>query len=148
MNAEMYETVWTGATWRNYPAPQIAQEPPSERGTSRMMVLRRAGGRLEHRNVADLPEYLRDGDLLILKDTRVFPARVQGVWRDTAGALELLLLEPQPLPQGVENTALGAQVPSTPEPATWGAIAMTLSVLCVVARRRRHAAVRAHRYTS
>ncbi len=85
------------------PPELIAQEPPSERGTSRMMVLRRAGGRLEHRNVADLPEYLKDGDLLILNDTRVFPARVQGVWRDTAGALELLLLEPQPLPQGVDG---------------------------------------------
>lgn len=36
MNAEMYETVWTGATWRNYPAPQIAQEPPSKMGPSRV----------------------------------------------------------------------------------------------------------------
>ena len=86
----------------NYDLPPelIAQEPPAERGTSRMMVLHRGDGRLEHRSVADLPEYLRADDLLVLNDTRVFPARIQGVWADTAGALELLLLEPQPLPAG------------------------------------------------
>ncbi len=82
----------------NYDLPQalIAQEPPAERGTSRMMVLHRADGALEHRCVADLPDYLTADDLLILNDTRVFPARLQGVWADTRGALELLLLEPVP----------------------------------------------------
>jgi len=54
--------------------------------------------------------------------------------------------QPSPLPQGVENTALGAEVPSTPEPATWGAIAVTLSVLAMLATRRRRA--RAHHFTS
>jgi S-adenosylmethionine:tRNA ribosyltransferase-isomerase len=82
----------------DYDLPQelIAQEPPAERGTSRMMVVHRGEGRLEHRRVSDLPEYLTAGDLLVLNDTRVFPARVQGVWADTRGALELLLLEPLP----------------------------------------------------
>jgi Ca-activated chloride channel family protein len=56
--------------------------------------------------------------------------------------------QPSPLPEGVENTALGTEVPSTPEPETWGAIAMTLSVLCMVATRRRRAQARAHHYTS
>ena len=82
------------------PPELIAQEPPAERGTSRMLVLHRADGRLEHRTVADLPDYLRAEDLLVLNDTRVFPARVQGVWTDTRGALELLLLDPLPLPPG------------------------------------------------
>ena len=54
--------------------------------------------------------------------------------------------QPSPLPQGVENTALGAEVPSTPEPATWGAIAVTLSVLAMLATRRRRA--RHHHLTS
>jgi S-adenosylmethionine:tRNA ribosyltransferase-isomerase len=71
----------------------IAQEPPAERGTSRMMVLHRADGRLEHRTVAALPEYLRAGDLLVLNDTKVFPARIFGKWLDTGGTLELLLIE-------------------------------------------------------
>ena len=82
------------------PPELIAQEPPAERGLSRMMVLHRADGRLEHRRVTDLPEYLTADDVLILNDTRVFPARLQGVWADTLGALELLLLEQLPLPAG------------------------------------------------
>ncbi|OHC68293.1 MAG: trypsin [Rhodocyclales bacterium GWA2_65_20] len=58
------------------------------------------------------------------------------------------LNQPSPLPQGVENSALGAEVPSTPEPATWGAMLMTLSVLAMLAHRRRRAQNRAHHYTS
>ena len=85
------------------PAELIAQEPPAERGTSRMMVLHRADGCLEHRQVTDLPEYLTADDVLVLNDTRVFPARLKGVWSDTRGALELLLLEPLPLPAGVSG---------------------------------------------
>ncbi len=54
--------------------------------------------------------------------------------------------QPSPLPQGVENTALGAEVPSTPEPATWGAIFVTLSVLAMLSTRRRRA--RNHHLTS
>ena len=88
----------------DYELPQelIAQEPPAERGTSRMMVLHRADGRIDHRRVTDLPEYLTADDLLVLNDTRVFPARLQGQWADTQGALELLLLEPLPIGDGVE----------------------------------------------
>lgn len=76
------------------PPERIAQEPLAERGASRMMVLHRDSGAWEHREVADLPACLRPGDLLILNDTRVFPARILGVWSDTGGAVELLLLEP------------------------------------------------------
>ena len=86
------------------PVELIAQEPPAQRGTSRMMVLHRVDGRLEHRGVADLPGYLTAGDLLILNDTRVFPARLQGVWIDTDGVLELLLVEPLSVPQEAEKT--------------------------------------------
>jgi len=86
----------------NYDLPRelIAQEPPAVRGTSRMMVLHRSDGRIEHRHVTDLPEYLTADDLLVLNDTRVFPARIQGTWADTPGGLELLLLEPLPVPEG------------------------------------------------
>lgn len=87
----------------NYDLPRelIAQEPPAVRGTSRMMVLHRSDGSIEHRCVTDLPDYLTADDLLVLNDTRVFPARIQGTWTDTAGGLELLLLEPLPVPAGV-----------------------------------------------
>ena len=78
----------------NLPPELIAQEPPVERTAARMLVLTRATGAWEHRTVADLPAYLRAGDLLVLNNTRVFPARLLGVWDDTGGAVELLLLEP------------------------------------------------------
>ncbi len=76
----------------NLPEERIAQVPPEVRGTSRMMVIDRAKEGLEHRMVTDITDYLRAGDLLILNNTRVFPARILGTWEDTAGAAELLLL--------------------------------------------------------
>lgn len=76
------------------PAELIAQQPPATRTASRMLVLDRAGEGVTHRVFADLPAYLRPGDLLVLNDTRVFPARLRGAWADTGGQVELLLLEP------------------------------------------------------
>jgi Ca-activated chloride channel family protein len=73
---------------------------------------------------------------------------VDQVVRNKAPADSASVNQPLPLPEGVENSALGAEVPSTPEPATWGAIAVTLSVLAMVAYRRRRAAARAHHYTA
>jgi Ca-activated chloride channel family protein len=70
------------------------------------------------------------------------------VVRNKAPADSTSVSQPLPLPEGVENSALGAEVPSTPEPATWGAIAVTLSVLAMLAYRRRRATARAHHYTA
>ncbi len=94
----------TSAFDYDLPPDLIAQEPPAARGASRMMVLHASDGRIEHRRVTDLPAYLGAGDLLVLNDTRVFPARLQGSWTDTRGALELLLLEPCPVPEGAVFT--------------------------------------------
>lgn len=85
------------------PPELIAQEPPEARGASRMMVVHRATGDLEHRQVSDLPDYLAAGDVLVLNDTRVFPARLRGVWADTRGGLELLLIEPLPAGEGAAD---------------------------------------------
>jgi Ca-activated chloride channel family protein len=71
---------------------------------------------------------------------------VDQVVRNLAPADSTSVNQPSPLPQGVENTALGAEVPSTPEPATWGAMLVTLSVLAMLATRRRRA--RSHHLTS
>lgn len=73
---------------------------------------------------------------------------VDQVVRNKAPAESTSVNQPLPLPQGVENSALGAEVPSTPEPATWGAMLVTLSVLAMLAYRRRRAHMRAHHYTS
>ncbi len=75
------------------PPELIAQEPLAERSASRMLVLDRETGGIEHRHVTDLPGYLRAGDLLVVNDTRVVPARVFGRRHDTGGRVELLLLE-------------------------------------------------------
>jgi S-adenosylmethionine:tRNA ribosyltransferase-isomerase len=70
----------------------IAQTPPSERGTSRLLVLDRGIGALTHTTISELPALLRRGDLMIVNNTRVFPARLIG-WREpSGGAVEWLLL--------------------------------------------------------
>ena len=76
------------------PRELIAQQPLAERDASRLLVLPRAGGPLEHRSVRDLPSLLRPGDLLVLNDARVIPARLHGRKAGTGGAVELLLVEP------------------------------------------------------
>ena len=83
-----------------YPLPRdlIAQTPVEPRDHSRLLVLRRDDGLLEHRRFYNLPEYLRAGDLLVFNDSRVIPARLRGRRADTGGKVELLLvrrLEPQ-----------------------------------------------------
>ena len=75
------------------PADLIAQEPAPERDAARLLVLDRASGRIEHRTFADVPEYLRPGDVLVLNDTRVMPARLFGVF-DDGKSVEVLLVRP------------------------------------------------------
>jgi len=75
------------------PADLIAQEPAAERDASRLLVMDRAGGGVEHRTFLDIPEYLRAGDVLVLNDTRVLPARLFGVF-DTGKSVEALLVRP------------------------------------------------------
>jgi S-adenosylmethionine:tRNA ribosyltransferase-isomerase len=77
------------------PLERIAQEPAARRDASRLLVLRRAGGALEHRAFRDLPGLLRPGDLLVLNDAAVFPARLD-LRRATGGRFDALLLEPLP----------------------------------------------------
>jgi S-adenosylmethionine:tRNA ribosyltransferase-isomerase len=76
------------------PDALIAQEPPAERGGSRLLVLNRDTGAIAHRKFSALPEFLRAGDLLVLNNTRVFPARLLGHRVPSGGAVECLLLAP------------------------------------------------------
>ncbi len=78
------------------PADRIAQQPLPERDTSRLLVLRRSGGGLEHRHFFDLPALLAPGDLLVLNDTRVLPARLVGQRARTGGKWEGLFVGPAP----------------------------------------------------
>jgi len=74
------------------PPEQIAQHPAPKRDESRLLVLHRDGGRIEHRLFPDLLEFLRVGDVLVLNNSRVIPARLRGVNAKTGGKFEVLLL--------------------------------------------------------
>ena len=76
------------------PRELIAQEPLPERDASRLLVLPRERGEPEHRMVRELPALLRSGDVLVVNDARVIPARVRGRKEGTGGKVELLLVEP------------------------------------------------------
>ena len=73
------------------PAERIAQQPLADRAASRLLVVHRDSGELEHRRFRDLPDYLQADDLLVVNDTRVIPARLLGRKRDTGGRVEVLL---------------------------------------------------------
>jgi S-adenosylmethionine:tRNA ribosyltransferase-isomerase len=78
----------------NYELPEnlIAQQPPPQRGDSRMLVLSRAKRRFEDDVFANFYRFVRPGDCLVLNDTRVFPARLHGTKADGGAAVEAFLL--------------------------------------------------------
>src|SRR3954468_12351506 len=76
------------------PEELIAKAPLPERDASRLLVLPRTAGPPEHRAVRDLPDLLREGDLLVVNDAKVIPARLRGRKEGTGGKVELLLIEP------------------------------------------------------
>jgi S-adenosylmethionine:tRNA ribosyltransferase-isomerase len=99
------------------PEDLIAQEP-LPRGESRLLVLSRATGDITHSSFTHLGEFLREGDLLVLNNTRVFPARLLGHRVPSGGAVECLLLRQLPLnpdASGVEPSAVGSS-------STWDAL--------------------------
>ena len=75
----------------NLSESSIAQTPAEPRDSSRLLVLHRQTGELEHRIFRDVGDYLRAGDLLVLNQTRVIPARIYAR-KETGGRVELLLL--------------------------------------------------------
>src|SRR5215208_7079388 len=75
----------------NLPDSSIAQTPVEPRDSSRLLVLHRDTGAIEHRLFRDIGDYLRSGDLLVLNQTRVIPARIYAC-KETGGRVELLLL--------------------------------------------------------
>jgi S-adenosylmethionine:tRNA ribosyltransferase-isomerase len=74
------------------PSGLIAQHPVHPRDACRLMVVDRVSGQIDHRRFRDLVEYLRRGDVLVVNETRVLPARLRGAKDETGGAVEVLLL--------------------------------------------------------
>lgn len=75
------------------PPELIAQDPLENRSDSRLMVLDRTTGKVEHRVFSDILEYLNPGDCLVINDTKVIPARLMGTKAGTGAAIEVLLLK-------------------------------------------------------
>lgn len=75
------------------PEELIAQTPLEKRESSRLMVLHRQSGEIEHKRFADVLSYLNPGDCLVLNETKVMPARLYGVKEDTGAHIEVLLLK-------------------------------------------------------
>lgn len=75
------------------PPELIAQQPAAKRDQSRLLVVHKESGLLEHRQFPDLLGYIRPGDVLVFNNSRVIPARLRGFNAKSGGAFELLLLE-------------------------------------------------------
>ena len=75
------------------PEELIAQDPLEDRSASRLLVMDKNTGEIEHRVFRDIVDYLRPGDCLVVNDTRVIPARLFGVKADTRAKIEVLLLK-------------------------------------------------------
>lgn len=75
------------------PQELIAQDPLEDRSSSRLLVLDKETGEIEHRHFRDIVSYLKPGDCLVINDTKVIPARLFGVKEDTRAKIEVLLLK-------------------------------------------------------
>ena len=95
------------------PEALIAQDPPAVRGGSRLLVLDRRSGSIVHTAFGEIGDHLAAGDLLVLNNTKVFPARLLGVRVPSGGAVECLLLREIPEPEGRDPD---------PNQATWEAL--------------------------
>ena len=76
----------------NLPKELIAEHPARYRDESRLMVLHRKTGKIEHREFKDIMEYFEDGDRMVINDTKVFPARLYGNKEKTGAKIEVFLL--------------------------------------------------------
>src|SRR5215210_1969062 len=93
------------------PPELIAQTPIEPRDHSRLLVVNRGNGEIEHRRFYELSRYLKRGDLLVANESRVLPARLPGYKVPTGGKVVVLLLRPAPQPE--EDGA---------EPVVWEAL--------------------------
>lgn len=91
------------------PPELIAQEPIEPRDASRLLVLHRASGAIEHRRFSEITDYLRPGDVLVVNETRVIPARLAARKTPSGGKVELLLLSKRG-PQDWEALVKGRKV--------------------------------------
>ena len=76
----------------NLPESQIAQTPAEPRDSSRLLVLHKESGEREHKVFSDIIDYLNDGDVLVINDSKVIPARLYGIKEESGIEIEVVLL--------------------------------------------------------
>ncbi|MCF0141927.1 MAG: tRNA preQ1(34) S-adenosylmethionine ribosyltransferase-isomerase QueA [Parasporobacterium sp.] len=86
-------TLKTSDFYYDLPEELIAQDPLTDRASSRLMTVNRETGAVEHRTFRDIIDFLNPGDCLVINDTKVIPARLFGVKDDTGAVIEILLLK-------------------------------------------------------
>ena len=97
------------------PKDRIAQEPAEPRDSARMMVMDRESGALEHKIFRELPSFLEPGDLLVVNNSKVLPARLLGTKEGTGAACEILLLREQESDVVCGDGILTAEIRETKE---------------------------------
>ena len=78
------------------PEELIAQHPLDGRDDSRLLVIDKDSGKTEHKKISDIIDYLDENDFLVINSTRVFPARLMGIKKETGAKAEVFLLLPLP----------------------------------------------------
>ena len=117
------------------PPELIAQHPAPKRGQSRLLVLHRNENRLEHKQFQDFPHFLRAGDVLVLNNSRVIPARLRGTNTRTSGKFEMLLLEENgpndwwAMMRPGKNAHIGTEILIRPSHAAGGQAQFSATVL-------------------
>ena len=96
------------------PPELIAQAPAAHRDESRLLVLSRSSGTIAHQKFRDLLGFLRAGDVLVLNNSRVIPARLRGVNAQSGGKFEMLLLEENSTNDWWAMLRPGKRAPSAP----------------------------------
>ncbi|MEK7067732.1 MAG: tRNA preQ1(34) S-adenosylmethionine ribosyltransferase-isomerase QueA [Patescibacteria group bacterium] len=91
----------------NLPKGLIAQKPKQPRDQARLLAFNRATGKVEHKHFYDIINYLQPGDVLVLNNSKVFPARLIGKKKDTGGKLEIFLLRPPSITPPASPPPLG-----------------------------------------
>ena len=93
MNKNNKDLLSTKSYFYDLPEELIAQTPLKDRASSRLLILNKESGDITHRTFKDIKEYLNPGDLLVMNNTRVIPARLYGIKKGTGSKIEFLLLK-------------------------------------------------------
>ena len=124
------------------PPELIAQLPAPRRDQSRLLVLHRAENRIEHRRFQDFPEHLGAGDVLVLNNSRVIPARLHGQNSKTGGQFEILLIEENgindwwAMMRPGKRAKIGAKIVVRSPKSEAGAVVATVAEINVQGHRR------------